>query len=93
MAGFGRDQCRLARDKRPDSASGFENTRAFQVPVHARDGVGVDGELHGELADGWQLGAGSQLARGDGGADLVIELHMQWCRMPRVEGEEAPHEY
>ena len=93
MAGFGWDQCRLARNKRPDSASGFENTRAFQVSVHACDRVGVDRELHGQLADGWQLRAGTQLACGDGGADLVIELHMQRCGMSRVECEEAPHEY
>ena len=39
---------------------GFEYAADFQFPIGAENGVGVDGEIDGELADSGELVAGSR---------------------------------
>jgi hypothetical protein len=87
-----RRQRGFARDKRTHAAPGFQNARALEIDVHAGDRIGIDRQFDGELPDGRKLVSGPELSGRDCGADLLLELCMQWRRMARVDGEEAGHE-
>ena len=70
---------------------GLEDAVALERGVDAGDGVGVDTQLDGQLADGRELIAGPQLAGGDGGADGALELRVNRRRIQRVEREVDRH--
>src|SRR5262249_49493253 len=72
-------------DERPDAATGLEDARAFELAVHARDGVGVDPQVHGELADSGQLVARLQPARGDCRPDTSVELSVDGRSVARID--------
>ena len=46
---------RARRDEGADALLGAEHAADLELPVGADDGVRVDGEVHGELADGGEL--------------------------------------
>ena len=75
-----------AADERSDAAARFEDARAFELGVDARDGVGVDAELDGELADGRQLIADLEASGRDGGAQSAVELRVNRRRIPWIDG-------
>src|SRR5438093_1558800 len=52
--------------ERPDAPPGLEDACALELGVHARDGVGVHFELHGQLADRRELIARLQPPRRNG---------------------------
>ena len=56
------------------AAACFEEAVSFEVAIDAGDGVGVDEEAGGQLADGGELVARDEEAGGDGAADLVADL-------------------
>ena len=70
--------CLLRRggDERADAAPRLDDAGALELGVDAGDGVGVDAEVDGELADGRQLIAGLEAAGGDGGAQAAVELRV-----------------
>jgi hypothetical protein len=51
LPGFDRER----RDERADALLGAEDASDLELPVGADDGIGVDGEVNGELPDRWQL--------------------------------------
>ena len=65
---------------------------AFEFGVDARDGVGVDAQIDGELADGRQLVARAAAAGGDRRAQAALELRVDRRRVVRVDGDDAPLE-
>ena len=79
----------VARDERADAASGFDDAGAFELGVDARDGVGVDAQVDGELADGRQLVAGLQPAGGDRRAQPALELRVNRRRVARVDRDDV----
>ena len=61
-------------DERPGALLGVEDAAQLHLAVGAGDGVGIDGEVDGDAADGGELVSGAQGGSGDGGLDLVDEL-------------------
>jgi hypothetical protein len=51
-----------------------DDTADLHFAIGAQDGVGIDGEIDGYLADGGQLVAACQRAGGDAGLHLVDDL-------------------
>ena len=82
--------CGVARDERADAAPRLDHAGALELGVDARDGVGVDAEVDGELADGRQLVAGLQAAGGDRRAQPAFELRVDRRAVLRVDGNEGP---
>ena len=64
------------RDERSDAAPGLDDAGTLQFGVDAGDGVGVDPEIDGELADGRQLIARPDAAGGNRGAEPAFELRV-----------------
>ena len=86
VAGFlvvGRELRRVEHEG-ADAAPRAERAVAFEVGVDLGDGIGVDPQRHGELSDRRQLVAGTEPARGDGGADAAFELRVKRRRIARV---------
>ncbi len=79
-------------DEGADAAARFDHAGAFELGVDARDGVGVDAELDGELPDGRQLIAGPQAAGRDGGAQRALELRVDRRRVLRDRLRSSPLE-
>ena len=67
---------RRGADERADAALGLDHAGAFELRVDPGDGVGVDLEVDGQLADGRQLVAGPQAAGGDRRAQPAFELRV-----------------
>jgi hypothetical protein len=80
---------RCGGDERPDAAPRLDDAGPLELGVDAGDGVGVDAEVDGELADGGQLVAGLEAAGGNGGAKRAIELRVDRSAIPRVDGNEG----
>ncbi len=76
-------------DERADAAARFDDAGALELGVNARDGVGVDAEVDGELANGWQLIANLDAADGDRGTESSVELRVDRGAIPRVDGNQA----
>src|SRR5260221_9781429 len=64
---------RCGGDERADAAARLDDAGALELGVDAGDGIGVDAEVDGELADGGELIAGLEAAGGDRGAEGAIE--------------------
>ena len=62
---------------------------ALELGVDARDGVGVDAEVDGELADGRKLVADAEAAGGDRRAETAIELRVDRRAVLGVDGNEG----
>ncbi len=77
----------LVGDKCSGALLGFEDAANLHLAVGALDGVGVDGEVDGDLAHGGQLLAGLERAGGDSGLHLVDELAIYGHAAVRVEGK------
>jgi len=73
----------LVADEGARTLVSFEQAIVLELTVGAHDSVGIDFEIDGELADGGQLVAGSEVAGCDGSADLVNNL--------AVDGHSAVH--
>ena len=67
---------RRGADERADAAPRLDDAGALELGVDARDGVGVDAQLDGQLADGRQLVARPQPAGGDRRAQPAFELRV-----------------
>ncbi len=80
---------RRGADERPDAAPRFDDAGALELGVDARDGVGVDLQVDGELADGRQLVARLQPAGGDRRAQPALELRVDRRRVAGVDGDDA----
>ena len=80
---------RRGEDEGPDAALCFDDAGAFELGVHAGDGVGVDAELDGELTDGRELLTGLHAPGGNGGAQPALELRVNRCAVTRVDGYDA----
>ena len=65
----------------------FKQAAELELAIGADDGVGIDGEIDGELADGGELIAGGELAGGDGSTDLVNDLAVDGHAGMQVELE------
>ena len=70
-------------DERADALLGAEDASDLELPVGADDGVGVDGEVDGQLPDRRQLVAWREGPGGDAAEDLVDDL--------AVDGDSAGH--
>ena len=80
---------RRRNDERPDAAPRVDDTGALELGVDARDGVGVDAEVDGELADGRELIADMEAAGRDRGAKAAVELRVDRGAIPRVDGNQG----
>src|SRR5580698_2411658 len=65
----------------------FEQATEFELAVGPHDGVGIDFEIDGELANGGKLVACRQRAGGDAAADLVDQLAVNGDAAVQVDGE------
>ena len=74
-------------DESAGALMGFEQAAEFELAIGAHDGVGIDFEIDGELADGGELIAGGQRAGGDAAADLVDQLAVDGDAAVQVDGE------
>jgi hypothetical protein len=77
----------FVRDEGSCALMGFEQAAEFEFAIRAHDGVGIDGEVDGELADGGELIAFVERSGGYGRADLVDELAVDGDAGVQVEGE------
>lgn len=77
----------LRADERSRSLMGFDNTEDFQFPVGADNGVGVDGEIDGGLANGGQLVAGMEGIESDAVSNLLDKLAVDGDAASEVEPE------
>jgi len=77
----------LVRDEGSGALMSFEQAAQFQLAIGAHHGVGIDGEIDGELAHGGQLIAGLQRAGGDAAPYLVDELAVDRDAAVQVDGE------
>ena len=77
----------VAGDEGPGALLGVEDATQLHLAVGAGDGVGVDGEIDGDTADGGELVSGAQGGGGDGGLDLVDELAVDGHAGVGVEAE------
>src|SRR5215471_3093224 len=80
---------RRRADERADAAPRFEHSVALEMRVDASDGVRVDAQLDGELADRRQLIAGPEAAGGDRGPQSALDLGVDWGRIAGVDGDDA----
>jgi hypothetical protein len=71
--------------KRADAATGLEHSGSFELAVDARDGVGVDSKIDGELADGGKLIPEAQPAGRNGGSQPALELCVDGRPVTRIE--------
>jgi phage baseplate assembly protein W len=77
----------LIADKSPGALMGFEQAPEFQFAVGAHHGVGIDGEIDGELADSGKLIPGRQGARGYTGPHLIDELAINRDASMKIKSE------
>ena len=77
----------LVRDKCSRTLMGLEQATQLQFAVSAHDGVGVDGQIDGELADGGKLISGAQGAGRDAGMGLINDLAVDRNAAVEIEGE------
>ena len=81
----------LVADESPCALMSFEQAPEFQFAVGAHHGVGIDGEIDGELADSGKLIPSRQGARGDTRPHLIDELAINGDASMKIESEgEAP---
>ena len=79
--------------ERADAAARFEDPGSFELGVHARHGIGVDAQVHGQLPDGRQLVAHAEPAgeaRVDGEWKMVMQTPMgpqEMTGLFRTDGE------
>src|SRR5580704_17581224 len=83
--------CLLRRggDERADAAARVDDAGPLELGVDTCDGVGVDAQVDGELADGGKLVADLEAAGGDGGAQAAIELRVNRRAILGVDGNES----
>src|SRR5262245_4481566 len=88
---FGRRPGTLRRgaDERSDAAPRLEHAVALEMRVDAGDGVRVDAQVDGKLADGGELIAGAQASGRDGRPQTALDLCVDWRRIARVDGNDA----
>jgi hypothetical protein len=65
----------------------LQHAAQFKLAVSAQYGVGINGQIHGQLPDRWQLIAGGQRARSHTGPYLVDELAVYRHSAMQVERE------
>src|SRR5262249_20262373 len=76
-------------DERPDAAARLEDALAFEVGVDARDGIGIDAELDGELADRGKLIPDLQPPRRDRGAEGALDLRVDRSGVALVDVDDS----
>ena len=77
----------LVADKSSRALMGFEQAAELQFAIGPHHGIGIDGQIDGELPHGWQLVARSQRARGDPAPHLVDQLPVDRDAGMQIEGE------
>jgi len=77
----------LVRNKRSRALMGFEQATKLQLAVSAHDGVGIDGQIDGKLADGGKLIPGVQRPGSDAGMGLIDDLAVDRNAAVKIEGE------
>ena len=65
----------------------FEQAAEFEFAVGAHHGIGINGEIDGELADGGKLIASGERSGGDSAAHLVDELAVDGDAAVEVDRE------
>ncbi len=73
--------------KRSRALMGFEQAAEFQFTISAHHGIGIDGEIDGELAHRRQLVAGGQRAGGDPAPHLIDQLAIDRDAAMKINGE------
>jgi hypothetical protein len=69
---------------------GFQQASKFQFAVRAHDGIGVDGKINGELANGRKLMASGQGSGGNPSSNLIDELTVHGDAGVEIEDEFEP---
>ena len=77
----------LVADECSRTLMGFEQAREFEFAVSPHHGVGIDGEIDGELAHGRELISSIQRAGGDAAPHLVDQLAVNRDAAVQVDGE------
>lgn len=77
--------CGRGADKRSDPALGLDHASTFQFRVDSRDGIGVDLEIDGQLADCGKLIARAQPIGGDCCSQSAFELRVYRCRVVLID--------
>ena len=80
-------------DKGPDATPRFDDAGALELGVDARDSVGVDAEVDGELADGRELIADMEAAGGNRRAEATVELGVDRRSIPSVDGNQGNRDH
>ena len=70
--------------KRANAAACFKDAGSLEFRVDARDSIGVDAQLHGELTDRGQLLARLEAPDGDGGPKGALQLRIDWSPVAGV---------
>ena len=79
---------RRGGDERTDTALGFDHASPFELGVDPGNGVGVDLQIHRQLANGRQLVARAQAAGGDRRAQATFELRVDRRRVALIDGND-----
>ena len=74
-------------DEGPGSLLGVEDAPEFHLAVGAGDGVGIDGEIDGDAANGGELVPGAKAGGGNRDLDLVDELAVDGDAGVGIEAE------
>jgi hypothetical protein len=77
----------LPTDECAGSLVGFKLPAEFEFLIRSDHGIGIDGEIDGELTDGWKLVAGNESPGSNGSAGLVDDLPVDWDAAMQVEME------
>ena|GEM_PF-4553149 len=75
----------LGADKGAGALVGFNDAEDFEFAVGADDGVGIDREVDGGLADGGELITGAERTEDDAVADLFDELAVNGDAARQIE--------
>jgi hypothetical protein len=77
----------LVRNKCSRALMGLEQSAQFEFAVSAHNGVGIDGQIDGKLADGGQLISGAQGAGRNAGMRLIDDLAVNRNAAAEIERE------
>ena len=80
---------RSRRHERADTPTRLKHAGPLEVRVDARDGVGVDPQVHRQLSDRRQLVAGTQPSGGHGGPQAALELRVDGGSIAKVDGDDS----
>jgi hypothetical protein len=77
----------LSRDEGAGALLGVEDASDFELSIGPQDGVGVDGEVDGDLADSRELVSHCERASGEASLHLIDELTINRDATAVIESE------